>query len=147
MSQQLVTSPVVIYDTLTGDTEFMTRVGEYTFNNGGTLDSISILTPGESVPSLSNVTGVEVIIHDIGSINKINYISEASDGVAIWNVYLIAWPPAKGDDLMLSAKRMVKLFSNASVISVSSRSGGTGTSLGALDQILVTIPELSVVNA
>lgn len=147
VSQPLVTTPDVIYDTLTGDTEFMSYVGTYTFMNSTQLDAISVLTPGTSIKSLSDVSGLEVIIHDIGPIDKISYIDGPSDPIATWNVYLVLWPPENGNDLTNAIKRMIYLFSGAKSIStLAYKVPGEGTSAGAYTQALVTIPQTSVIS-
>jgi hypothetical protein len=147
VSQQLVTSPEVIYDTLTGDATFMGNVGSYIFTDGATaLDAVSILSPGQDLPHLQSISGMEVIIHDVGLIDRIDYISDNSSSLVTWKVYLIAWPPANGGTLTESVRRMLQLFSGARAIEIPSRQiGAAGTQLGALTQVLVTIPESSIV--
>lgn len=147
MSQTLVSSPNVIYDTLVGDADFMDIVGTYTFKNGDTLDAISILTPGATIPSLANISGLEVIIHDVGPVDNISYITNASDAIITWNVYLVLWPPENGQDLTNAITRMIYLFSGAkSITTLQYKTIGVGTSVGAYTQALVTIPQTSVVN-
>jgi hypothetical protein len=147
VSQALTISPDVIFDTLTGDTQFMSYVGTYTFLDSTELDAISVLTPGSSIKSLSNVTGLEVIIHDVGPVDSISYIDGPSDAIVTWNVYLVLWPPENGDDLTNAIKRMIYLFSGAkSINTLVYKVAGIGTSAGAYTQALVTIPQTSVIN-
>jgi hypothetical protein len=147
VTQQLVTSPEVIYDTLTGDSTFMSYVGSYVFTNSNTtLDSISILSPGQDLPRLKSVNGMEVVIHDVGPINRIDYISDASSSLVTWKCYLIAWEGATGGTLMAAMRRMIELFSGARSIEITPASiDAVGSELRALTQILVTIPENSIV--
>lgn len=147
MPQQLVTSPEVIYDTLTGDATFMGYVGSYAFTNDTTaFDSISILSPGQDLPHLKSISGMEVIIHDIGLINRMDYISDASSSLVTWRLYLIAWPPANGATLTAAMRRIIELFSGARSITIPiDQIDVVGQQLGALTQILVTIPESSIV--
>jgi hypothetical protein len=145
--QQLVTSPEVIYDTLTGDATFMNYVGSYIFADGATvLDSISVLSPGQDLPQLKSITGMEVVIHDIGQINRIDYISDASSSLVTWRIYLIAWPPANGATLTAAMRRIIERFSGArSIVIPIDQIDVVGQQLGAVTQILITIPESSIV--
>lgn len=136
VTQLKASSPLVIYDTLTADTTFMSYVGTYTFNSGTTQDAISIITPGQALPQLSSIAGLEVVIHDIGVIKRQDYVTDFSDPISTWKVYLIAWDGATGADVHTAAKHVVRRFGGSSMIEISS----TGTSIGALTQSLVVIP-------
>jgi hypothetical protein len=137
MAQSKADSPEVIYDTLVGDTEFAALVGSYSFVGQSTpVDSISILSPNEKLPQLSSQSGLEVIIHDVGEVRRVDYLTSASDAVISWKVYLIAWPDANGGTITSATKRMIEIFSNATAIEVIS----TPNEIGALVQNVVLIP-------
>lgn len=143
MAQLRATSPQVIYDTLTSDAIFVGLTGSRTFQGGNaTLDAISIVTPGENLPDLKSVTGLEVVIHDISNLGRRQYLTGGDDITTIWKVYLMAWPPANGATLNDAATRIMELFSNATTIETSPTPEG----LGSLAQVLVLIPSDSVVS-
>lgn len=136
MVQAKASSPLVIYNTLVADATFMSYVGTYTFTDGTTEDSISIVTPGQALPQLDAVAGLEVVIHDLGTIGRQDYIDIASDPIAMWKLYLIAWEGATGADINTAGQHLVRRFGGSNMIEISS----TGTSIGALTQSLILIP-------
>lgn len=141
MAQSRATSPEVIYNKLTGDNTFMALVGERIFLNGGTtLDAISVVTPGEKLPDLKEVTGLEVAIHDIANFGRRPYLTGSDDITSMWKVYLMAWPPANGGTLSAAATRIMQLFSKATTIETAPVADG----LGVIAQVLVLIPSDSV---
>lgn len=143
MPQQHADTPETIYETLTADTQFMALVGQRTFEaNNTTLDSISIITPGENLPAVKSITGLEVVIHDVSDLSRRDYITDNSDITTAWKVFLIAWPGANGSTLNDAARRMMELFSKATTI----ETNPTPTGLGSLAQLLVLIPSDSVIT-
>jgi hypothetical protein len=144
MAQQRAESPEVIYDALTADTAFMALVGEVTFTAGNTtLDAISIVTPNEPLPSIESITGLEVVIHDITNKGRRLYVGHEVDITTTHNVYLLAWPGANGSTLSDAADRMMEIFSKATTIQTSR----VPNALGAVAQVLVTIPSDSVITS
>ena len=142
MAQSKADSPEVIYDTLVGDTEFAALVGSYSFVGQSTpVDSISILSPNEKLPQLSSQSGLEVIIHDVGEVRRVDYLTSASDAVVNWKVYLIAWPDANGGTITSATKRMIEIFSNAVGVEVIA----TPNEIGALVQNVVLIPSSAAI--
>lgn len=142
MAQTFASSPQVIFNTLTADAEFSSYVGTYTFQQGNTqIDSITISTPGADLPRLKSQTGLEVIIHDSGDASRMDYLTDVSEAIIVWKVFLIVWPPATGETMSNAARRMVEMFSKAVAIETVATSDG----LGALVQTMVTIPSNSVI--
>lgn len=142
MAQERASSPEAIYDTLTGDTTFMSYVGTRVFETGNTeLDAISILTPGAELPKLKTVNGLETVIHDVSDLGRRNYITGGPDITSTWKVFLLAWPPANGSTMNDAARRIMELFSNATTI----ETVGSPSGLGAVAQVLVLIPSDSVI--
>jgi hypothetical protein len=142
MTQSRATSPQVIYNKLTSDSTFMALVGDRVFNTGGTtLDAISIVTPGEKLPDLQSVSGLEVAIHDIANLGRRPYLTGDDDITVDWKVYLMAWPPANGSTLYSAALRIMSSFSKAVTI----ETAPTPEGLGVIAQVLVLIPSDSVV--
>jgi len=141
MAQQHAETPEVIYDTLTGDTEFMSYVGVQSF--GATeLDAISIITPGQDLPGLTSISGMEVIIHDISDLSRREYITNEIDVTTKWKVFLIAWNGATGATLSAAARRIMEIFSKSVTIETMPSPDG----IGSLMQLMVLIPSDSVVT-
>ena len=137
MAQQKADSPGAIYDVLVDDEEFSALVGTYKFvGQSSTVSSISVLSPNEKLPQLTSQEGLEVVIHDIGQVTRMDYLTNISEAVTTWRVYLIAWPEANGSTIAAAAKRMIEIFSNAAAVEVVS----TPNELGALVQTVVLIP-------
>lgn len=142
MGQNRADSAEKIYDTLTEDNVFMELVGKRIFKAGSTeLDAISIITPGETLPGVKSITGLEVIIHDVTQLRRREYITEDFDITSTWKIFLLAWPGASGATLNNAAKRIMQLFSTASTI----ETVPLGSDIGAIAQLLVLIPSDSVV--
>lgn len=141
VTQNLVDSPEVIYNTLSADAVIAPLIGTYHFNDGTTEDAISIMSPGQELPRLKKVTGLEIIIHDAAQVTSHPYLTNLADVISIWRVYLIAWPGSDGSVLNNVVSRIVQRFGNVWTIEVSAR----GAPLGALTQSLIMIRSTSVV--
>lgn len=143
MAQQRATSPKAIYDKLIADSTFMGFVGTKVFQSGDTsINSISIVTPGEKMPAIKSITGLEVVIEDIAMLGRRSYLTGTDDVTSNWRVCLLAWPGANGATLNSAATRIMQLFSNAVTISTSPTPEG----IGVIAQILVLIPSDSVIS-
>lgn len=141
VAQNLVDSPEVIYDTLTTDAVISPLIGTYHFIDGTTEDAISIMSPGQELPRLKEVTGLEIIIHDAAQVTSLPYLTNLADVISIWRVYLVAWPGSDGSVLNSVVSRIVQRFGNVWTIEVSAR----GAPLGALTQSLIMIRSTSAV--
>lgn len=142
VAQTFASSPQVIFDTLTADAEFSGYIGTYTFQQGSTqIDSITVATPGSDLPKLKSQSGLEVIIHDSGDATRRDFLTDTSEAIVNWKVFLIVWPPATGETMSNAARRMIEIFSRATSIETVATSDG----LGALVQTLVLIPSDSVI--
>lgn len=140
MSQQKAASPEDIYAVLSEDEIFSSLIGQYQFKSGSeTISSISILSPNESLPQLNKQTGIEVVIHDVGEVRRMDYLTDVSEAIITWKVYLIAWPPSNGSNITAAISRMIEIFSNATAIDIVT----TPNEIGALVQSLVLIPSNS----
>jgi hypothetical protein len=144
MTQQHAETPRVIYDTLTNDATFMSYVGTRTFRANNTeLDAISIVTPGEKLPAIKSINGMEVVIHDISDLSRREYITDDIDIMTKWKVFLLAWDGANGATLNNAARRIMQLFSKA--VTIETMPGPSD--INAMMQLLVLIPSDSVVLA
>lgn len=142
VTQTFASSPQVIFDTLTADAQFSNYIGTYTFQQGSTqIDSITIATPGGDLPRLKSQSGLEVIIHDSGDASRMDWLTDTSEAIIIWKVFLIIWQPATGETMSLAAKRIIEIFSKATSIETVAATDG----LGALVQTMVLIPSNSVI--
>ena len=135
MTQPRPTSAQVIYDTLVADTVFMASIGTYEFTTGTPVPAISIVSPGEDLPVLRNVKGVECIIQDVGDMRSRSYLTSTPDVITTWSVFLVAWNPAKGKDVHAAAEQAIKRFGGAEAVQTVATSDG----LGALVQTKLVI--------
>lgn len=142
MAQNRAISAEVIYEILTEDEDFMDLVGKRVFKTGNTeLDAISIVTPGEALPGVKSITGLEVIIHDVTQLKRREYITSDYDISSTWKVFLLAWPGANGTTLKDAATRIMQRFSKAYTI----ETVPLNSDIGAIAQLLALIPSESVI--
>ena len=128
MAQQFPTTAKIIYDTLSGDAEFLSYLGTYNFKGGsGPLTAISIVSAGEDLPSLRNVEGIECIIQDAGDTSRVNYLTGDSDISIQFSVFLICWEGAKGADMQAAAQRAVKMFGSSQSVQTVATPDGVGS--------------------
>ena len=137
MSQAFPQSPQIIYDTMVADATIQSYLGEYTFEGTPTaVPAISIVTPGQDLPNVKTVTGVEVIIHDIADFRRRDYITDSSDLETNWNVFVVCWEPATGDQVTGLVKRAMEIFGGAT----SFQTVATADGIGAMVQTQLIIP-------
>jgi hypothetical protein len=142
VAQSRANSPEAIYAALTGDTAFMALVGDRTFSGNTTsTKAISIVTPGAPLPALKSQVGLEVVIHDSGTITRKDYLTNSPDTMVMWQVFLIAWPPASGATMTDAARRAMEIFGGATAI----QTVPTPEGLNSLVQTLINIPEGSAI--
>jgi len=128
VAQSFPTTAQVIYDTLAADTTFTNLLGTYEFRAGETLTALSIISAGEDMPALRNVQGVECIVQDAGNFTKNEYISNDAARLTIrWNVFLVAWLPAKGSDVQAAAERACSRFLGSQALQTVATSDGLGS--------------------
>lgn len=137
--QTFPTSPKVIHDTLVADSTFASYLGQYTFNSGATFPSISVLSPGENVEDLQNVEGIECIIFDAANISRTNFLTDDSDLIKTWRVFIVAWAPATGQDVVNATSRILSIFGGATAFETVRASDG----LNAKVQTAIQIPSNS----
>ena len=136
MAQQFPTSAQVIYDTLATDTVFLDLLGSYNFRaNNEVIKALSILSAGQDLPSVRNVTGVECVIQDAGNTVAQNYLTEEADLVTTWSMFLVAWEGSTGDDMQKAVNHALKRFVGSQAVQTVAASDG----LGAMVQTKVFI--------
>jgi hypothetical protein len=136
MAQQFPTSAQVIYEVLSVDATFTGLLGTYDFRSGsGLVTALSIVSAGQDMPAIRNVSGVECIIQDAGNSTAQNYLTGAPDIITTWSLFLVAWEPSKGSDLQLATDHLLKRFVGSRAVQTVAVSDG----LGALVQNKVFI--------
>lgn len=120
----------------------MALVGDRTFSgNTSSTKAISIVTPGAPLPPLKSQVGLEVVIHDTGVMTRRDYLTDAPDTLVMWQVFLIAWPPATGSTMTNAARRALQIFGGATAV----QTVPTPEGLSSLVQTLINIPEGSAI--
>ena len=136
MAQQFPKTAQAIYDAIAADATLMGKLGTYTFRKAnGSVPAISIVSPGEDLPALRNVEGVEVVCHDVGDVMPINYLTGASDSRVDFPVFVIAWAPKKGADVLEVVNLLLQKFGG----SRSYETVAVADGLGALVQTKVIV--------
>ena len=128
MSQQFPTSASAIYDALSVDTAFLDLLGEYRFKgNNAPLTALSVVSPGQDLPSLRRVSGVECIIQDVGTSTTQDYLTDAPFLVTSFSLFCILWEPANGADLQAVTNHLLGRFVGASSIETVATPDGLGS--------------------
>ena len=143
MAQQLPTSAQVVYETLMADTIFPSLVGEYTFKAGQTAPAVSIVTPGQDLPSIKEINGIEVVIHDAADVKRRDYLTTASDIYIDWKVFFICWEPAKGIDLTAAVSRAMQRFAGSTSFETVAVADGLGAQVQTMLVIKGDMPILA----
>lgn len=137
MAQVFPESPQVIFDVLSNDAVIQSYLGEYKFANTTELvPAVSIITPGADLPNIKTCTGVEVIIHDVADMRRRFYLTGEVDIESNWNVFVICWEPATGDEVTGLVRRAMEIFSGAT----SFQTIATAEGVGAMVQTQLQIP-------
>ena len=126
--QNFPTTAQAIYDVLAADTTFTNLLGSYEFRAGQQTTAISIVSAGEDMPALRNVSGVECIIQDAGDFTSNEYLTGDAPRLTIqWSVFLVAWEPSKGSDLQAAAERACSRFLGSQAIQTVATADGLGS--------------------
>jgi len=138
VAQVFPTSAKVVYDSLVGNASFMAKLGNYTFSGGtgAPEPAIAVLSPGEPLPELRDVEGVECIIHDAANAKRMAFLSGNSATVFTWQVFLICWEGATGQDVTDAVSALMSIFPGAT----STETVATAHGLGSLVQTRILIP-------
>lgn len=131
MAQSFPTTAEVIYNTLSGDSTFTALLGTYKFKgNASTLAAISILSPGQDLPGLKNVDGIECIIQDTGDITRNEYLSGDDARLSVvWSVFLVAWGNTTGAQLQVAAEKACSHFLGSQSVQTVATSDGLGSTV------------------
>ena len=126
MAQQLPTSAQVIYDTLAADSDFLSLIGVYTFRAGQSGPAMSIVTPGQDLPAIAKISGIEVVIHDAADVKRRDYLTTASDLYIDWKVFFICWEPATGLELTAAVAQAMQRFAGSASFETVAVADGLG---------------------
>ena len=130
MAQLFPTSAQVIYDTLAADATFTALLGSYNLKTGqGPFLALSIVSPGEDLPSLKEVEGVECVIQDVGDMRQRKYLTSPMDVETEWSLFLMAWGPSAGSDLHSATKRVLERFHGAKSLQTIATPDGIGSTV------------------
>ncbi len=136
MTQQFPTSAQAIYEVLSADATFVALLGTYNFRSGsGLVTALSIVSAGQDMPAVRNVSGLECIVQDAGESTTQDYLTGAPDIITTWSLFLVAWEPSKGSDLQSATDHLLRRFVGARAVQTVAASDG----LGALVQNKVFI--------
>lgn len=135
MAQTFPKTPEIIYNTIAADAIISPLLGQHEFRGGGSGPALSIVTPGQDLPSLKTTTGVEVVIHDIADMRRRDYYDSTAIET-IWKVFVICWKPSTGSDVNTVVGQMMRRFSGATSIETIATADG----IGAMVQTMVLIP-------
>ena len=125
--QTFPTSAQSIYDVLSTDPSFLSSLGSYSFKAGQSLPAISVVSAGEDMPALRNVSGIECIIQDAGDMQNFFYLTaEAPRKRVQWSVFLVAWSPSKGSDMQRAAEIACGRFLGSEAVQTVAASDGIG---------------------
>ena len=143
VAQQFPTSAQVVYDTLSADSQFMTFVGSYEFKAGQSSPALSIVTPGQDLPSVKKVSGIEVIIHDVADIRRRDYLTADTDIIIDWKVFFICWEPVNGTILTAAVARAMERFAGSASIETVAVADGIGAQVQTLLVVKGDMPILA----
>jgi hypothetical protein len=128
MSQTFPINATAIYDALSADTAFLGLLGEYRFKGNSTpLTALSVVSPGQDLPSLRRVSGVECVIQDVGTSVAQEYLTDAPYIVTSFSVFCILWEPAQGSDLQAVTDHLLRRFVGSSSIQTVATPDGLGS--------------------
>lgn len=146
MAQQFPTSAQIVYDTLVADATFMSLLGTYEFRaGGGEVPAISIVSSGQSLPALRNVTGLECVIQDSSDFTQFSYLSdEPADIRYTWKVFIIVWEPATGSDMTQAASRAALHFGNCDSMETVATPDGLGSLVQTQIKVYSHMPILPI---
>ena len=86
-----------------------------------------MVSPGQDLPSLRRVSGVECVIQDVGVTTLQNYLTDAPDMITSFSIFCILWEPANGADLQAVTDYIVRRFVGASSIETVATPDGIGS--------------------
>ena len=122
-----------IYDLLVGDDTISDALGVYTLASGATLPAISVLASGDSLPSGTVATGLEVVI--TASPNQAEQLLLSDEVLTnpTWRIYVVAWGAV--GSLQAVRNRILALLPGA--VSSQPQAEPPGEGLGVMEQVVI----------
>jgi len=122
-----------IYDLLVGDDTISDALGVYTLASGATLPAISVMASGDSLPSGTVATGLEVVI--TASPNQAEQLLLSDEVLTnpTWRIYVVAWGAV--GSLQAVRNRIVALLPGA--VSSQPQAEPPGEGLGVMEQVVI----------
>lgn len=142
MAQTFPVSAQVIYDTLAADASLLGMLGQYQFKSGASSTAMSILTPGTDLPMLAGTSGIEVVIHDVGNLETVPYITDSQDYRTVWPVFVICWKGATGADMHEVVKSICAHFAGSNALQTVAAADGVGALVQTKINIRSNMPVL-----
>ena len=96
---------------------------------------MSIVTPGQDLPAIKSISGVEVVIHDAADVKRRDYLTSGSDIYIDWKVFFICWEPSTGLQLTAAVARAMQRFAG----SLSFETVAVADGIGAQVQTMLVI--------
>ena len=139
MAQDFPTSAQDIYDVIEKLHQHgHIALGTYKINAGNVFKdaendkidpevALTILSPGEELPSTLEVEGIECIIQDTGDFTKNEYITNQPARLTInWSVFLVAWSPKTGADMQTITEKICSKFYGSEAVQTVATDKGIG---------------------
>ena len=104
---------------------------------------MSIVTPGQDLPAVKSVTGIEVVIHDAADIRRRDYLTADTDLLVDWKVFFICWEPATGLELTAAVSRAMERFAGSMSFETVAVSDGVGAQVQTMLIIKGDMPILA----
>jgi hypothetical protein len=122
-----------IYDLLVADDAISDELGVYTLASGATLPAISVMARGDSLPSGTVTSGLEVVITATPNQAEELLLTDEVLTNPTWRIYVIAWG-ALGQ-LQAVRNRIVALLPGATSTQPQAEPPGEG--LGVMEQVVI----------
>lgn len=123
----LPVDPVGVYDLLAADATLLGLLGTYTTKQGTTMPAIAVLWPGESLPTGTTMTGVEVAISRGTTGTPEPHLTGGETMSRVIRLYVTQWTVTSGgQNLEAAMVRIAQLLPGATWQPVEAPNGLTG---------------------
>lgn len=130
---------------LQADPVFMSHVGTYTFTNGFTAPSLTVLSTNQQIPGIQEISGIECVISLVPDTTTRAMVAGCSIRNKVWTIYLVQYADNNPGSLIDAADRLLDLAPGASYNAIG---GSPQTSqIAGEEQVVVKIPAHSPLTA
>jgi hypothetical protein len=123
---------------LQADTVFMSHIGVYTFTNGFTAPSLTVLGTNQQIPGIQEISGIEAVINLVPDTSSRALIAGCSIRQKVWTIYLVQHQDNNPGSLIDAADRLLDLAPGATYNSIGSTVDSS--QISGEEQIIVRIP-------